>query len=196
MCRLLWLLPLVLLQACAGNPLAEQLERSFGAVETDPAAAVPADQGTDASTSGSTPTPAAETSKDTITRDGNANNSPQESSPKDSSPKDSLAKDSPSKASPSKDSSAEGKAKTQPAKTEPVKTEPATAQPPTAEKAPAPADDAGAKPVVKATQPLEPYRITIRLAGADPAAPAEAVTRALRQSDVTFSVERIERVTP
>ena len=191
MCRLLWLLPLVLLQACAGNPLAEQLERSFGAVETDPAAAVPADQGTDASTSGSTPTPAAETSKGTITRDGNANNSPQESSPKDS-----LAKDSPSKASPSKDSSAEGKAKTQPAKTEPVKTEPATAQPPTAEKAPAPADDAGAKPVVKATQPLEPYRITIRLAGADPAAPAEAVTRALRQSDVTFSVERIERVTP
>ena len=191
MCRLLWLLPLVLLQACAGNPLAEQLERSFGAVETDPAAAVPADQGTDASTSGSTPTPAAETSKGTITRDGNANNSPQ-----DSSPKDSLAKDSPSKASPSKDSSAEGKAKTQPAKTEPVKTEPATAQPPTAEKAPAPADDAGAKPVVKATQPLEPYRITIRLAGADPAAPAEAVTRALRQSDVTFSVERIERVTP
>ena len=191
MCRLLWLLPLVLLQACAGNPLAEQLERSFGAVDTDPAAAVPADQGTDASTSGSTPTPAAETSKGTITRDGNANNSPQESSPKDSSPKDSLAKDSPSKASPSKDISAEGKAKT-----EPAKTEPATAQPPTAEKAPAPADDAGAKPVVKATQPLEPYRITIRLAGADPAAPAEAVTRALRQSDVTFSVERIERVTP
>jgi len=191
MCRLLWLLPLVLLQACAGNPLAEQLERSFGAVETDPAAAVPADQGTDASTSGSTPTPAAETSKGTITRDGNANNTPQESSPKDSSPKDSLAKDSPSKASPSKDISAEDKAKTQPAKTEP-----ATAQPPTAEKAPAPADDAGAKPVVKATQPLEPYRITIRLAGADPAAPAEAVTRALRQSDVTFSVERIERVTP
>ena len=181
MCRLLWLLPLVLLQACAGNPLAEQLERSFGAVETDPAAAVPADQGTDASTSGSTPTPAAETSKDTITRDGNSNNSPQESSPKDS----------PSKARPSKDISAEGKAKT-----EPVKTEPATAQPPTAEKAPAPADDAGATPVVKATQPLEPYRITIRLAGADPAAPAEAVTRALRQSDVTFSVERIERVTP
>ena len=181
MCRLLWLLPLVLLQACAGNPLAEQLERSFGAVETDPAAAVPADQGTDARTSGSTPTPAAETSKGTITRDGNANNSPQESSPKDS----------PSKASPSKDISAEGKAKT-----EPATAQTATAQAPTTEKAPAPADDAGAKPVVKATQPLEPYRITIRLAGADPAAPAEAVTRALRQSDVTFSVERIERVTP
>ena len=181
MCRLLWLLPLVLLQACAGNPLAEQLERSFGAVETDPTSAVPADQGNDASTSGSTPTPAAETTKDTITRDGNANNSPQ---------------DSPFKESPSKAISAEGKDKAEPAKAEPAKAQAAAAQSPTAEKAPAAADEAGATPVVKATQPLEPYRITIRLAGADPAAPAEAVTRALRQSDVTFSVERIERVTP
>ena len=101
MCRLLLLLPLVLLQACAGNPLAEQLERSFGAVETDPTSAVPADQGNDASTSGSTPTPAAETTKDKITRDVNANNSPQ---------------DSPAKDSPSKDIAAEGKAKTEPAK--------------------------------------------------------------------------------
>ena len=186
MCRLLWLLPLVLLQACAGNPLAEQLERSFGAVETDPASVVPADQGTDASTSGSTTTPAAETTKDTITRDGNANNSPQ----------DSPAQDSPFKESPSKAISAEGKDKAEPAKAEPAKAQAAAAQSPTAEKAPAAADEAGATPVVKATQPLEPYRITIRLAGADPAAPAEAVTRALRQSDVTFSVERIERVTP
>ena len=29
--RWLWLLPLVLLQACAGTPLAERLERSFAA---------------------------------------------------------------------------------------------------------------------------------------------------------------------
>ena len=48
----------------------------------------------------------------------------------------------------------------------------------------------------KSLQPPAPYRITIRLAGADPAAPAEAVTRALRQSEVVFSVERIERITP
>ena len=191
MCRLLWLLPLVLLQACAGNPLAEQLERSFGAVETDPASVVPADQSTDASTSGSTPTPEAETTRGTITRDGNANNSPQ-----DSPSKDSPVKNSPSKESPSKAISAEGKDKAEPAKAEPAKAQAAPAQSPTAEKAPAAADEAGATPVVKATQPLEPYRITIRLAGADPAAPAEAVTRALRQSDVTFSVERIERVTP
>ena len=44
--------------------------------------------------------------------------------------------------------------------------------------------------------PPEPYRITIRLAGADPAAPAEAVTRALRDASVDFMVERIERVVP
>ena len=42
----------------------------------------------------------------------------------------------------------------------------------------------------------EPYRITIRLSGADPSAPAEAVTRALRNADVRFAVERIERIQP
>ena len=52
------------------------------------------------------------------------------------------------------------------------------------------------QPMSKSLQPPAPYRITIRLAGADPAAPAEAVTRALRQSEVVFSVERIERITP
>ncbi len=39
-----------------------------------------------------------------------------------------------------------------------------------------------------------PYRITIQLSGADPSAPAEAVTEALRMSGVTFEVERIERI--
>lgn len=52
------------------------------------------------------------------------------------------------------------------------------------------------QPMSQSLQPPAPYRITIRLAGADPAAPAEAVTRALRQSEVVFSVERIERITP
>ena len=173
MCRLLWLVPLVLLQACAGNPLAEQLERSFGAVETDP---VSADQSTAPSTSGSPQTPAAKAAKGTITT-----GSPAEDSP---------AKDSPAKDSPSKDMSAEGKPKAQPAT---AKAQPETA---VADGAVPNSEAAGTKPVVKVPQPLEPYRITIRLAGADPAAPAEAVTRALRQSEVTFSVERIERVTP
>ena len=183
MCRLLWLVPLVLLQACAGNPLAEQLERSFGAVETDP---VSADQSTAPSTSVSPQTPAAKAAKGAITTGSPAEDSPA----KDSPAKDSPEKDSPAKDSPSKDMPAEGKPKAQPAT---AKAQPETA---VADGAVPNSEAAGTKPVVKVPQPLEPYRITIRLAGADPAAPAEAVTRALRQSEVTFSVERIERVTP
>ncbi|MEC9029209.1 MAG: hypothetical protein VYB74_02855 [Cyanobacteriota bacterium] len=40
----------------------------------------------------------------------------------------------------------------------------------------------------------QPYRITIKLSAADPSAPAEAVTQALRMAGVTFEVETIERV--
>ena len=36
MARLLWLLPVGLLQACAGTPVAEQLERSFAVPEARP----------------------------------------------------------------------------------------------------------------------------------------------------------------
>ena len=42
----------------------------------------------------------------------------------------------------------------------------------------------------------QPYRITIRLSAADPSAPAEMVTRALRRSNVPFAVERIESIAP
>ena len=49
---------------------------------------------------------------------------------------------------------------------------------------------------VVSAEEAEPYRITIRLSGADPSAPAEAVTRALRNADVRFAVERIERIQP
>ena len=40
----------------------------------------------------------------------------------------------------------------------------------------------------------QPYRITIKLSKADPAAPAEAVTKALRMAGVSFEVEMIERL--
>ena len=40
----------------------------------------------------------------------------------------------------------------------------------------------------------QPYRITIKLSGANPSAPAETVTKALRRAGVNFEVERIERV--
>jgi len=39
-----------------------------------------------------------------------------------------------------------------------------------------------------------PYRVTIKLPAADPSAPAEVVTRALRAAGVSFEVETIERV--
>jgi hypothetical protein len=42
----------------------------------------------------------------------------------------------------------------------------------------------------------QPYRITIRLSGADPAAPAELVTRSLREAGIPFEVETIERISP
>ena len=52
-----------------------------------------------------------------------------------------------------------------------------------------------AKPQAR-PQSLQPYRITIRLSAADPSAPAEVVTQALRSSAVDFMVERVERVVP
>ena len=75
------------------------------------------------------------------------------------------------------DADAASEAETKPAPTEPLAS-PKTSTP------------------VSPSMTPEPYRITIRLTGADPAAPAEVVTRALREADVRFAVERIERVQP
>ncbi|MEB3318255.1 MAG: hypothetical protein VKO39_08985 [Cyanobacteriota bacterium] len=44
------------------------------------------------------------------------------------------------------------------------------------------------------TRPSVPYRVTLRLPRADPSAPAEAVTQALRAAGIPFEVETIERV--
>ena len=140
----LWLLPLALLQACAGTPLAEQLEQSFTTLDGEPQP---------------------------------------ESSPSSS---------------------------TQPDKAVPaIQAVPTIQAAPVAEPVETSARVSGqqdADPVVETVpkqtvrptprQPLAPYRITIRLSGADPAAPAEAVTQALRSSAVDFMVERIERVVP
>ena len=48
-------------------------------------------------------------------------------------------------------------------------------------------------PVSPAVRPA-PYRVTIRLPLADPSAPAEVVTKALRAAGVPFEVETIERM--
>jgi hypothetical protein len=56
----------------------------------------------------------------------------------------------------------------------------------------------GAKQTPAAATNLQPvpYRITLKLPQADPAAPAESVTQALRAAGLRFEVEMIERVQP
>jgi hypothetical protein len=138
--RLTWLVPLAFLQGCAGTPLAEQLETSFGAQDAVLLSA---------------PSTFVERQ---AARSVQAN-------PTDSSIKDSV---SPAAELPDADTSASN----------PTGSYPTPSDPPFS------------------NQPQEPYRITIRLSGADPAAPAEAVTRVLRNADVSFAVERIERIQP
>ena len=143
--RLTWLVPLVLLQGCAGTPLAERLETSFG---TQDAALL--------------------TAPDKVV-ESQAARSVQ------ANPTGSVIKDSVSPAAdlPDAETSASN----------PIASDPI------------PSDSPSSKPP-SSNQPQEPYRITIRLSGADPAAPAEAVTRVLRNADVSFAVERIERIQP
>ena len=138
--RLTWLVPLVLLQGCAGTPLAERLETSFGAQEA-----------------------ALLTAPDTVVERKAARSV--QANPTDSPIKDSV---SPAAELPDAETSASN---------------------------PTPSNSTPSDPP-SSNQPQEPYRITIRLSGADPAAPAEAVTRVLRNADVRFAVERIERIQP
>ena len=51
------------------------------------------------------------------------------------------------------------------------------------------------KPSIPAAAPV-PYRVVLRLPSTDPAAPAEALTKALRAANLPFEVETIERVRP
>ena len=140
--RLTWLVPLVLLQGCAGTPLAERLETSFGAQDA-----------------------ALLTAPDTAVERQVARSVQANPTDSDSAIKDSV---SPSAELPDAETSASN----------PIASDPTPSDPPSS------------------NQPQEPYRITIRLSGADPAAPAEAVTRVLRNADVSFAVERIERIQP
>ena len=49
------------------------------------------------------------------------------------------------------------------------------------------------KSIKKAIFNPQPYRIILKLSGANPSAPAETVTSALRKAGVEFEVEKIER---
>ena len=158
MLRWLWLLVLVLVQGCAGSPLAEQFERSFdpdlaGVTSSPPASSPPA-----------SPTPASPSSS--------KRPSPEPTAVKDNDAleEDALEEDN-------------------------VQARQPDALPDKPVKAPEQPKDSVPE-VVSATTPRPslPYRVTIRLSGADPSAPAEAVTRALRNASVAFSVERIEAV--
>ena len=89
----------------------------------------------------------------------------------------------------------------QPAQPVPPAPNPATATPASKAASPTAASPKKAEPkpveakpsAVNPSKPA-PYRITIQLPSADPAAPAEAVTEALRAAGVSFEVEMIERV--
>ena len=153
--RLTWLVPLVLLQGCAGTPLAERLETSFG---TQDAALL--------------------TAPDKVV-ESQAARSVQ------ANPTGSVIKDSVSPAAdlPDAETSASNPIASNPIPSNPIPSDSPSSKPPSS------------KPP-SSNQPQEPYRITIRLSGADPAAPAEAVTRVLRNADVSFAVERIERIQP
>ena len=148
--RLTWLVPLVLLQGCAGTPLAERLETSFG---TQDAALL--------------------TAPDKVVE-------MQAARSVQANPTGSVIKDSVSPAAdlPDAETSASNPIASDPIASNPKPSDPPSSKPPSS------------------NQPQEPYRITIRLSGADPAAPAEAVTRVLRNADVSFAVERIERIQP
>jgi hypothetical protein len=115
--RLTWLVPLVLLQGCAGTPLAERLETSFGA------------QGA-----------ALLTAPDTVVERQAARSVQANPTDSDSAIKDSV---SPAAELPDAETSASN----------PIPSNPTPSDPPSS------------------NQPQEPYRITIRLSGADPAAP-------------------------
>ena len=54
-------------------------------------------------------------------------------------------------------------------------------------------DQKSTKSINKTIFNPQPYRIILRLSGANPSAPAETVTEALRKAGVQFEVEKIER---
>ena len=78
-----------------------------------------------------------------------------------------------------------------------IKPEPSKPKPPKPE-IPKPVPQA-VEPIQQKPEPAEqqkpvPYRVLLRLPATDPAAPAEALTRALRAANLPFEVETIERV--
>ena len=80
---------------------------------------------------------------------------------------------------------------------QPKEEEPQADPEPAAEATPAPEPEPKAEPEQTAEpRDPQPYRVILRLPSADPSAPAEAVTKALRAAGLPFEVETIERLQP
>lgn len=82
---------------------------------------------------------------------------------------------------------------------QPAATAPRNPQQPAGAQQPAQAKPAAVRPAPPRPPQLPsaapaPYRVTLQLPAADPSAPAEAVTQALRAAGVAFEVETIERI--
>ncbi len=163
------LLPLLLaLQACSGTTFGQKLADSFDSPAT-PAAA----QGTARSK--------VEKETDTAFKEpGKAEDqSVMEKEEKEKEPEAKTKAEA--KAEPESEPEAEA---TKPAQQQASNQDLTTVQP--AQKESAPVRPLPADP--------RPYRITIRLAAANPAAPAESVTDALRSAGIGFEVETIEKI--
>ena len=162
-----WLfLTVMVLQGCAGTPVAEQLEESFDTDRPKPSAS------SDAPKAAQNAAPAARTT---------------------AKPNDQISNQTTEQ---TKSVAIENRSeiKSEPPKSEPPKAEPQADSSSAVKVEPTQHSRVPTKVQSLSSQASVPYRIIIRLAASDPSAPAEAVTNALRRADVAFSVERIERI--
>ena len=161
------LLPLVmLLQACSSTPFGQQLSESFDGQDAADLPTAAASQAAASQVAASQPQQAE--AKDT--KDDRADRPAEQKTPQDqtSAERQRNSSDNPLPT-----------ADVQPKDLQPTDVKPTDVQPATARAVP---------------ERTRPYRITIRLSAADPAAPAEGVTEALRRAGIGFEVETIEKV--
>jgi len=163
------LLLLPLLGGCSGTPFGEALSRSFSPASSSPGTGQGSPSATSAGASAPAPSPSTPSpAPATPPASGTTANTPGSSA-------------APPRTPAVRAGSAPGST-IKPAAGQAGQSGPLAASRPAAAEAPAPVG------------PTAPYRVTIRLPLADPSAPAEVVTQALRRAGVPFEVETIERV--
>ena len=166
------LLPLVmLLQACSSTPFGQQLSDSFDGQD---AADLPTAAGSQAAASQvAASQPRQAEAKDT--KDDRTDRPAAQETSRDQTSAE-RQRNSSDKPVPTADVQPKD---VQPKDVQPTDVQPTNVQPATARAVP---------------ERTRPYRITIRLSAADPAAPAEGVTEALRRAGIGFEVETIQKV--